>query len=205
MSTLTPDATRPLVETSPAYKELIEKLQQITNLKHSQAILNYDQLVFMPQSERASASRGAQLAALARIIHEKATSPRIKELIAAAERDLGDEDSSKHPEERLILALAREEYEKNERIPEELEAKRARLASSAYAAWVKARSENDFQQFEPILTDCFETAKETAQAVGATTRTRVSIQPCWTSLNVAWTLPGLTTFLTRLNLRWCLC
>ena len=163
-------ATKPsLVETSTAYKDLIEKLQQITHLKHSQAVLNYDQLVFMPQSERASQSRGAQLAALAGIIHEKSTSPIIKELIAAAEADLekheGEVCGETKWEERMILELAREDFEKNERIPEELEAKRARLSSSAYAAWVKARSENDFKQFEPVLTDCFETAKETAVAV----------------------------------------
>jgi len=169
MSTTTA-TNKPLVETSTAYKQLLEKLQQITNLKHSQAVLNYDQLVFMPQSERASQSRGAQLAALAGVIHEKATAATIKELITAAEADLqtlegGEECSDAKSEERMILELAREEFEKSERIPEALEAKRARLSSSAYAAWVKARTENDFKQFEPVLTDCFETAKEIAKAV----------------------------------------
>lgn len=166
-STPTVAEPKPFVETSSAYKELLQKLQQITNLKHSQAVLNYDQLVFMPQSERASASRGAQLAALAAIIHEKSTSEKIKELLEAAEKDLPpkEEDGDGYEEERMILALAREEYEKNERIPEELEAKRAMLSSSAYSAWVKARSTNDFKQFEPVLADCFETVKETAKAM----------------------------------------
>ena len=76
-----PTITTPLAESSAAYKELVLRLQKITNLKHSQAVLNYDQLVFMPQSERASAARGAQLAALASVIHEKSTSTEIKELL----------------------------------------------------------------------------------------------------------------------------
>ena len=172
--TATPTTTKQLKETSTSYKELVEKLQQISNLKHSQALLNYDQLVFMPQSERASTARGAQLAAMASIIHEKATAPAIKELISAAESDLekmeggdGGECSANYnkSDERILLELAREEYEKSERIPEELEAKRAKLSSSAYSAWVKARAANDFASFEPVLSDCFETAKETAKAI----------------------------------------
>jgi carboxypeptidase Taq len=167
-ATATASTPRQLQESSVAYKELLEKLQQITHLQHSQAVLNYDQLVFMPQSDRASAARGAQLGALASIIHEKSTASTLKDLICAAEQDLSEHsDSSEHSykEERILLALAREEYERTERIPVQLEAKRAMLSSTAYSAWVKARAANDFQQFCPTLTDCFETAKETARAV----------------------------------------
>jgi carboxypeptidase Taq len=39
------------------------------------------------------------------------------------------------------------------------------LSSTAYAAWVKARATNDFASFCPVLTDCFETAIETAKAL----------------------------------------
>jgi carboxypeptidase Taq len=154
--------------TTSSYQELVVKLQQITHLKNSQAVLNYDQLVFMPG--RASATRGAQLAALAEIIHEKSTSITLKDLIVAAEHDLlehintTDSDAG-ITDEQVIVQLAREEFEKQERIPAALEAKRAMLSSTAYAAWVKARTDNDFPTFCPILTECFETAVETARAI----------------------------------------
>ena len=142
----------------PAYDELLEKLQQISNLKHSQAVLNYDQLVFMPQA--ASAARGAQLSALAGVIHEKSTSPNLKVLLERAQKEVSD-----NGDPHLIVKLAKEDFVKNERIPEALEAKRAELSSSAYAAWVEARKNNDFASFAPVLTDCFDTCKQVAEQV----------------------------------------
>lgn len=144
-----------------AYDTLVGKLQHITYLKQAQAVLNYDQLVFMP--EQASAARGAQLAALAAVIHEAATAPALKAAIAAAEHE--GTTLQGQEQQTVVVSLARQDYERSERIPAALEAKRALLSSTAYAAWVKARASNDFDSFRPVLTDCFETAVETARAV----------------------------------------
>lgn len=150
------------IKRSTSYQELLVKLRQITHLQHSQAVLNYDQLVFMP--EGATEARGAQLAALAEILHEKSTSTKLQDLIVAAEQELND-TSAETAEQRLVVQLAREEFEKQQRIPAALQAKRAMLSTTAYAAWAQARAANDFAKFCPVLTECFETAKETALAV----------------------------------------
>lgn len=157
------DATT-FADTSEAYRDLLGKLQQIKSLEQASAVLHYDQMVSMPPA--ASAARGAQMSALASLIHEKNTDPKLAQVLAKAEKDFAEYGQGPiTKDENHVLRLAREELDKKQRIPPELEAKRASLSSSAYAAWVEARKNNDFKAFEPVLQDCFITAKETAEAI----------------------------------------
>lgn len=151
-----------LEDVSSSYKELTKKLKVITQLRRASAVLDYDRMVLMPSSDVAAAARGAQQSALAAVIHEKATCKSIPELIAKAEADIAKNEALELREELRILELTKKSFEKNERIPAELEEKRAALTSSAYTAWVKSRSASDFSSFAPVLKDCFETAKEMA-------------------------------------------
>ena len=165
MSTVSPSDEKTALkfeDISSSYKELVEKAKFIKQLDRASAVLDYDRMVSMPSSEAAAASRGAQLAALAAVIHEKATDKSIPELIAKAEKDLEDQKESEFKDEKRFLELTKISFQKNERIPAELQARKASLSSSAYSTWVKAREASDFSIFAPVLKDCFETAKEVA-------------------------------------------
>jgi carboxypeptidase Taq len=127
-------------------------------------------MVFMPAAARASAARGAQLGALASVIHAQSTDASIKELIEKAEADLktfasGAVSGSSTKDEATILALAREDFEKMQKIPADLEARRAALSAKGYRAWMEARQANDFGMFESTLKECFDTAAETAECL----------------------------------------
>ncbi len=167
MSTTTTSSQKESLESlSPSYKELLTNLRTLTHLKRVGAVLDYDRMVMMSQSENTAKQRGLQQSTLASIIHEKATEPTLKELIEASISDLdGLTQSHAFKEERRILQLAKKSYEKKVLIPASLEAKRAELSSAAYSTWVKAREAKDFQMFEECLEDCFSTAKELALAV----------------------------------------
>lgn len=155
-------------EHSKSYKELLERLREITHLNHASAVLNYDRQVFMPQSDRPQSSRGKQLAVLATIAHEKATDPAIGKLIDEATADLNEllKKSSSQDESlataKRILELEMDAYTKSTYIPKELAARKASLEASANHAWVKARQSNDFPSFAPALKDCFDVAAEIA-------------------------------------------
>jgi len=166
-ATTATETTLKLEDKSESYKKLVTKLQTITQLQRVEAVLNYDQLVFMPHTDKTSAERGAQLSALAGLIHEKTTDKEILELITAAESDLksmGDDAEKTYVDEARLLELEKKSFLENERVPAALAAKSASLSASSYAAWVKAREANDFASYEPILADCFATAKEVADA-----------------------------------------
>ena len=155
---------QPSVHCSLSYESFLKYYEPIIHLKRAQAVLEYDQMVFMPSN--AAVARGAQLAALATIIHEKSTHPDLDQHIRDAEMELssGPQDKSSK-ERRIVVELAREEYDKSLRIPAELQAKRAMLSCTAHTAWTHARSTNNFANFAPVLQDCFNVARDTAEAL----------------------------------------
>jgi len=163
-ATCTPEL---LEDKSSAYKELVTKLKLVTQLRRAEAVLDYDRTIFMP--EQAAEERGLQLAAMAEVIHEKATDKKIGELIEASLKDLDglssdDTSSSSYEEERKVLALSKKAFMKNEKIPTELAARKAKLGSESYGTWTKARAASDYTMFQPYLKDCFDVAMEVASA-----------------------------------------
>jgi carboxypeptidase Taq len=130
-------------------------LERITHLSRAQAVLGYDQQVFMPSS--AAAERGAQMAALATIVHEQQTHPQLLELMETALL-MNDSDSNLDDDAKRLLELEIQSFLKNQRVPAELAAKAAALQSSAYAEWVQAREAKSFALFAPTLQECFDTA-----------------------------------------------
>lgn len=138
-----------LEDHSPSYKLLLDKLRTIAHLNNAASVLNYDRQVFMPsKSDKASAARGRQLAALATISHEMSTDPRIGTLIEDATRDLAAIGLPKSGEDgvgslgtaKRILELEGEAYKKRVCIPAELAARKAELEAAANHAWVKVRA-----------------------------------------------------------------
>jgi carboxypeptidase Taq len=168
-STLTtaPPPSPSFEEASEAYKKLVAKLRAITQLNRASSVLGYDRMVFMSHDPETAKERGAQISALASIIHEKSVDKEIKELILKAKDDLIHAQAS-HPslyaDEARLLELELKSFVENERVPAELAAKAAALGSTAYGAWMKAKADNDYASFQDVLGDCFETAKEVADA-----------------------------------------
>lgn len=144
--------------TQKSYKDLVAKLETITQLSRAQSVLSYDQQVFMPAS--AAAERGAQLAALATVIHSAQTDPKLLELMEKTSSSDGDLDS----DARRLLELEQKAFVKNQRVPSELAAKQAALSASAYQDWIQAKEASDFAQFAPTLQSCFDTAMKIAAA-----------------------------------------
>jgi carboxypeptidase Taq len=147
---------------STAYEKLITKLKSITQLQRAKAVLEYDQLVFMGQAEATSKERGAQLSALAELIHEKETDPILGNLLTKAQQEaLEDVDATR------LLELTQKDFEQNARISTELAGKMASLKAQAYGKWVEARTKDDYDLFAPTLSECFDTAREVALAKSA--------------------------------------
>ena len=149
-----------LEESSEAYRSLIKQLNTVSQLERASAVLSYDEMVFMPHSPETAKERGLQKAAMAAVIHEKSTDPQIEKWIAQAESDLKEQEDT---EAQSVLRLTKKDFVKNARVPGDLVAKAAELASSAYSKWVKARTDNDYESFSPVLQECFDVAMETAK------------------------------------------
>lgn len=138
---------------TPNYDELMKQLDVITQLGRAMSVLEYDKMVFMP--ETASAERGKQSAALAGVLHEKSTSPEIGSLLSLAASEVESD-----PYKRRNWELAKREYEKKTCIPAELASRRAALSAESYTTWTQARAEDDFSMFQDCLSRCIDLSIE---------------------------------------------
>jgi carboxypeptidase Taq len=136
--------------------ELGKWLAEISDLRRACSVLEWDQNTMMPPL--GASPRAEHLATLGRITHERFTSARTGELIAAAVEELDGlpPDSI----EQRTVSEARRLYEKDQRVPAELAAARSRAASDGYRIWIGARAENDFAAYAPVLERNFKLTRE---------------------------------------------
>jgi carboxypeptidase Taq len=111
------------------------------------------------------AFRGEQLAMLASIAHEKATDPRIGELLALIEAtDFAAADSIEAANVREL----RRSYDRVTKLPNRLVEELARVTSQAQEVWVEARAKSHYDLFRPWLEQILALKREEADAVGYT-------------------------------------
>jgi len=131
----------------PALAELRRRLGEIADLGRVQAVLVWDMEVWMPPG--GTSSRAAQLGTLEAVIHEKQVDDRIgellEELVPYAAALPGESDDA------CLIRVARRRWEKARRVPTELAAELAKAQATSYEVWVKAREDDDFGSFRPVL------------------------------------------------------
>jgi carboxypeptidase Taq len=130
-----------------AFEDLRGRLQPISDLGKTMALLSWDQQVMMPRG--GAPLRAEQLATVGRIAHERFTSPEIGRLLDEL-RDWGEQQEYDSFEASLIRVVSRD-WEKARRVPADLRAEMSRSAALAQPVWVDARKNNDFASFLPVL------------------------------------------------------
>ncbi len=154
------------MDTHSAYDDLIGRTREQALLGSCSAVLGWDEQTYMPTG--GAALRGDQMALLAGLSHERATHPRIGELLAIVE------GSSLTDEPRSVTAVnvreLRRGFDRRVRLPRKLVEELARTTSMAQPEWVAARAANDFSRFRPWLEKIIALKKEESAclASGAT-------------------------------------
>jgi carboxypeptidase Taq len=130
-----------------ALEQLKERLAEVQDLGKIGRILSWDQQTKMPRA--GTKHRAEQFGTLSRIAHEKFTDPAVGKLLD----ELGPLEDSLDPEsdDACLIRLARRDYEKASKVPSSLRAEISRAAAEANPVWVKAKAENDFASFLPVL------------------------------------------------------
>jgi carboxypeptidase Taq len=143
--------------------ELCGLLREAAHLASAAALLGWDQETYMPAS--GGAGRAEQSSILAAIVHERRTSPRVGELIAACEAD----DTLMKPgsETAADVREMRHDYDKATKLPSELVAEIAKVSSQSQEVWKKAREKDDFSMFAPWLERMFTLSRRKAECYGA--------------------------------------
>ncbi len=138
-----------------AFDQLMTHQRQTEALSQVAGRLGWDQETMMPPG--AAAQRAEESGALEAVLHARRTDPRIGEWLAAAEPpDLAG---------AAQLRLIRRSYERNRRVPGDLAAALARRTSRAQGEWARARAQDDFAAFAPVLAEVVRLKREEGAAL----------------------------------------
>jgi len=142
--------------------ELARLLRDAALLGSCSNVLGWDEQTFMP--EGGAQFRSEQLGLIAGLTHERATSPRIGELLSELEAagDLGDPDGDR----AVNVREARRSYNRATKLPRRLVEELSRTTTLAQQAWVKARGDSEFSIFLPWLEKMIGLKREEAQCIG---------------------------------------
>jgi carboxypeptidase Taq len=129
------------------YAELRRRLGEIEDLRTASELLYWDQTVMMPPV--GAGVRAEQLSTLERVSHEFFAADEIGALL---EELRGYEESQPYDsDEASLIRVTRRDWEKARRVPAELAAEIAKLASEGEEVWAKARQDSDYELFRPVL------------------------------------------------------
>jgi carboxypeptidase Taq len=119
-------------------------LAEIADIRHAEAVLDWDSRVSMPPS---GAQARAQIAAtLTQLAHERFVSDELGALLEqlAPERDDDSADAA-------LVRVTHRLWDRARRVPTELAGEMAHASGVAVAAWDKAKAASDFASFMPHL------------------------------------------------------
>jgi len=122
--------------------ELKAQLGVIADLRHAEAIADWDARVSMPPE--GAEGRANVVATLTRLAHERFVSDDFGQLLDGLDGAADGTDAA-------LVRLTRREWERARRVPGELAAEMAHAAGVAVAAWDKAKAVSDFESFVPHL------------------------------------------------------
>jgi len=150
------------VNPEQAYAELVRLSREEAVLSSCAELLEWDEEVNMPRG--GVEHRAEQLALLAGLVHDRATSPRYDELLSCIEGSQIVSD----PETPVAVNVRelRRAFDRERRLPRRLVEESARVTALASQAWAQARKRDDFAAFAPWLDRIFALAREEADAVG---------------------------------------
>ncbi len=133
---------------------LLDHLKQTAALGQVAGLLSWDQEAVMPK--RGAAQRAEQAGAMAAVIHNRNTDPRIPEWIAGIDRSALSAFDTCNIDEALRV------HQRATKIPARLAEESARAASEGHRIWAAAREEKDFGLFAPALKRNIDLKREEA-------------------------------------------
>jgi carboxypeptidase Taq len=145
-----------------AYDELIRRTREEALLASCSELLGWDELTYMPRG--GVDYRGDQMAFLAGLQHERATSPHLAELLDTLESSELVRDSL--TSEAVNVREIRRVYQRMVRLPRTLIEELARITSRAQQEWTTAQQDNDFSHVQPWLERIVALKRSEAEALG---------------------------------------
>ena len=144
------------------YEKVCGHARQTALLATVESLLGWDERTLMPAA--GAAHRAEQMTLLAGMIHRRQTDPQLGEWLA----ELADSPlaADEHSETGTTIRQLKRQYDKQVKLPQSLVEELARTAVLGQQVWQKARADDDFAAFRPILEKTIHLKRQQADALG---------------------------------------
>ncbi len=133
-------------------------VRELSTLEQVASLLGWDEQTYMPSG--ASPDRAQQNSAIAGIIHERLTSPRMGKLIKALKKQELSADG------KVVLREVEHKWKRASSVPCSLVKEISKTESQGLEAWMRARKDSDFKKLEPVLGKMIDLKMQVAEHVG---------------------------------------
>ena len=141
-----------------SYEFYRERMAEIQALNSALSLLSWDQETLMPP--RGLSARSTTRAALAGLVHDRATDPALGALLEELAGAGLDTTATANVRESL------RDHRRAVRVPRDLVTELAETTTLAQQAWVEARSRNEWPLFAPLLGHIVGLKRREAEALG---------------------------------------
>jgi carboxypeptidase Taq len=141
-------------------RQLREMLGSVADIRSALALLEWDQETHMPP--RGGGARASQIATVSAIAHREFTNPALGDALNRLHEKAADID----PDDAILVAETLYDYNRARRLPERFVQELAHEQSRAFHAWVKARAESNWPQFQPHLEKIVGLLRQKAELLG---------------------------------------
>ena len=145
-----------------SFDQLCDYARETALLSSIASLLEWDERTMMP--EKAGPYRAEQIPSLAGRLHERWTDPRLGELVGQlSESSLADD---RHSDIGTTIREIKRQYDKKTKLPQALVEEIARTSVLGQQAWQRARQDDDFAAFRPLLEKTVTLKQQEADALG---------------------------------------
>ena len=145
------------------YEALLKELREIALLSSVGSVLGWDERTQMPA--KGAEHRANQSSLVARMVHERFTSPRVGDLLAAVEPS----DLTRDPESDPAVNAreTRLAYDRATKVPAALVEELTHTGVLGQQAWDAAKKANDYPTFRPWLEKILVLKRRQAECIGS--------------------------------------
>lgn len=129
--------------------QLKRRLEDITSLQQAGSLLGWDQQTHMPPG--AVESRARQLGVIGKLAHAMFVAEETGALLEQSAAALAGNGHAYDSDDASLVRVTRRDYDQNRKLPSEFVEELLRVTTLAHEVWAKARAENDFKSFAPVL------------------------------------------------------
>ncbi|MEI7801870.1 MAG: carboxypeptidase M32 [Bacteroidota bacterium] len=141
------------------YQQYVTAMRKIADIKYSIAVLGWDQECYQPK--KGAEFRAQQIGTLSGMAHDLFVDDKLGEILSQLKSSKDLSETQKRNVEETY-----KDYTREKKYPTSFVEKIAQITSQTYQAWLKAREQNDFKVYSPMLATMIDMKREEAEILG---------------------------------------